>query len=217
MMNWNRKNLYKIKGQGGIYIFRNKIDGKIYIGQTVDFYMRYFTHVTRKNPTIFSKCLWKYGEQQFQFGILEIITDRSRLNKREQYWIEFFKSYKRENGYNQSRYPHPFKRKRFSNEHRQRISSALKGIKRSPDSYKRGALTRVKLGVKCASQRIAQIDINTLQIIEIFDSIKQAADITNTPRRSISYAISTFLDRRYKDRLYPKAGNFYWQLQKPTL
>lgn len=87
----------------GIYKYTNKINGKIYIGQSSDITARKSSH---RNQSLyggkdmncpFHLAINKYGIDNFDFEIIEE-CDKSLLNEREQYWIEYYDSYN--NGYN---------------------------------------------------------------------------------------------------------------------
>lgn len=87
----------------GIYKITNQINGKCYIGQSIDIEKRWKQHISdaknsnRKKCPYFHKALIKYGIENFKFEILEeCLIDK--LNEREIYWIKFYNSY--ENGYN---------------------------------------------------------------------------------------------------------------------
>ena len=85
-------------------MYKNKINGKIYIGQTVNMYLRKRQH---ENPTgqdrthqfnsEFHQDIRKYGIDNFEFSILEECLPEE-LNEREIYWISKYES--TENGYN---------------------------------------------------------------------------------------------------------------------
>ena len=86
----------------GIYKIENLLNGKVYIGQSVDITKRWSTHVAELNNNchhnIHLQNAWnKYGEENFEFSIVEE-CDISQLNQREIYWISKFNSCK--NGYN---------------------------------------------------------------------------------------------------------------------
>ena len=88
----------------GIYKFTNLINNNAYIGQSIDIDRRYKEHINRaKNInseeyySAFHKALRKYGIENFSFEILEECSIKE-LNNREQYWINYFNTYK--NGYN---------------------------------------------------------------------------------------------------------------------
>lgn len=100
-----------------------------------------------------------------------------------------------------------------SEEVKKQRSIQLTGIKRSPESVKKAQITKVKIKAKRAPISIQQIDCSTLEVLAEFDSIKNAADVSSTSRRSISYSLNTFFKRKYKDRILPKAGNYYWKIK----
>ena len=93
--------------QSGIYRIRNIIDDKGYIGSASYFNHRFIGHrtVLRKNKhhSIHLQRAWnKYGEDQFKFEIIEILENPTKelLLQREQYWIDYYKSYDKYFGYN---------------------------------------------------------------------------------------------------------------------
>lgn len=86
----------------GIYCFQNKIDGKCYIGKSINIWDRYKQHINQLNGRYlenkhFINAWHKYGEENFEFSILEE-CDIKDLNAREKYWIAYYDS--RRNGYN---------------------------------------------------------------------------------------------------------------------
>lgn len=89
---------------GTIYKIQNKLNGKIYIGQTImDVRDRWYRHceINRGNPAEcnmpIKKAILKYRKENFDFSIIEQVP-RDLLNEREKYWIAFYKS--NELGYN---------------------------------------------------------------------------------------------------------------------
>ena len=93
-----------------IYKYTNKINNKSYIGQTNNIRLRRKGHrSSSKNPndhqynTPFHMALRKYGEDNFSFEILEEINEelgRDYLNEREKFYIQEYKTYIRDGGYN---------------------------------------------------------------------------------------------------------------------
>lgn len=90
----------------GIYKFENKINGHIYIGQSVNIEQRYKDHINRalkdtsgntEYNSLIHKAIRKYGIKNFNFSIIEECS-KEKLNEREQYWISFYDSFN--NGYN---------------------------------------------------------------------------------------------------------------------
>jgi group I intron endonuclease len=89
----------------GIYKFTNKINGKIYIGQSIDINARKRSHINdayckgKDSNCPFHQAIIKYGEDGFNFEIIEECP-KELLNEREKYWIQYYNSY--HNGYNAS-------------------------------------------------------------------------------------------------------------------
>ena len=83
-----------------IYKYTNKLNGKIYIGQTVRTLEERLKEHMRKNKTIIDKALNKYGIDNFEIEILCKCNDVNELNEKEIYYIKLYNSLI-PNGYNQ--------------------------------------------------------------------------------------------------------------------
>lgn len=87
--------------KGYIYIIRNKINNKVYIGQTTQtINIRFTNHKMASRTgedTKFYRAMRKYGEENFYPEQLEEVEVKD-LNDRERYWIKYYDSYY--NGYN---------------------------------------------------------------------------------------------------------------------
>ena len=124
---------------GYIYSILNKVNGKIYVGQTIQrFNKRKSKHINQlRNQKHYSNHLqnaWnKYGEDAFDFNVIEICSNES-LNSNEEWWIDYFDSENPLRGYNlQSGGKSNFT---VSDETRRKQSEALKGYVHSPESRK---------------------------------------------------------------------------------
>ena len=88
---------------GRIYIIKNTINSKVYIGQTkVSLKLRFQNHLSaaRKGKDyVIGKAIRKYGEENFYIELLEECTIEE-LNEREKYWISYFNSTNNKFGYN---------------------------------------------------------------------------------------------------------------------
>lgn len=90
----------------GIYIIKNKINGKVYIGQSVDIGRRWTRHkMGCTSPTYHEydyplyRAFRKYGIDNFEFVVLEECS-KDLLNEKEKYYIEKYDAL--HNGYNQT-------------------------------------------------------------------------------------------------------------------
>lgn len=90
---------------GRIYIIRNTVNDKVYVGQThVSIKLRFQNHLSaarRGLDYVIGKAIRKYGEDKFYVELLEECLIEE-LNEREQYWISFFKATDNKFGYNMS-------------------------------------------------------------------------------------------------------------------
>lgn len=76
----------------GIYVLRNTVNGKIYVGQSVNILNRWYSH--RKSANAGKKShlydsMRKYGLSAFSIQIMEECTPE-QLDEREAYWMDFF-------------------------------------------------------------------------------------------------------------------------------
>lgn len=76
-----------------IYKITNSVNGRLYIGSTVNYLRRRQTHKSqlRKNKhhsPLLQRSWNKYGEDKFIFEIIEEVDVSNDLLKREQYWID---------------------------------------------------------------------------------------------------------------------------------
>lgn len=84
--------------KGIIYKITNKVNNKVYIGQTrYTLEFRWRQHQHKKDNTYFHNAIHKYGIENFNLEILEE-CDIELLNSREIYYIAKYDSFK--NGYN---------------------------------------------------------------------------------------------------------------------
>lgn len=95
----------------GIYLIRNKINNKVYIGQSSNIKRRMSEHCRSAQPEKYSKkserdsntpihrAMQKYGIDNFEVQILEQCKKKD-LNEREIYWIQIFSAMNSDIGYN---------------------------------------------------------------------------------------------------------------------
>jgi group I intron endonuclease len=84
----------------GIYKITNKINNKVYIGQSINIEKRFFGEKNGRLPNKHLRSSFKkYGLDNFKF---EIIEECNNLDEREQYWIQHYNSSNRECGYNKT-------------------------------------------------------------------------------------------------------------------
>lgn len=76
-----------------IYIIKNDINTKVYIGQALDSKKRFQSHCKKNNDnSLIDKAIQKYGKEHFWFEVLE--SQIENYNEREKYWIRYYNSIK---------------------------------------------------------------------------------------------------------------------------
>jgi len=139
-----------IEVYGIIYKATNKINGKVYIGQTTKpLNVRVSGHKSDafndRNNNHFHKAIKKYGINNFRWEIITQCYSLKELNKKEKLFIKKHKTF--ENGYNLTKggkgivtcygERHPMYNKHLSKEHKQKIGKANKGHKCSEEQKRK--------------------------------------------------------------------------------
>ncbi len=167
-----------------IYKIVNIINNKIYIGSTVNYNTRKYDHIWSLNNgkhrnKILQRSWNKYGKDNFIFEVVETVDNLDELLIREQHYIDLFKSYKRENGYNINsiagsnlgfKMPDEAKEKlriintgkKHSNETRKKISEVQKGKKRK-------FISKLITSQKCRGENNPSSKLNWKAVLEIRD------------------------------------------------
>lgn len=126
----------------GIYKILNLVNGKIYIGQSVDILNRRWPyHIYCLNSgNHYNKHLqyaWvKYGEKNFEFTIVEECSE-DQLDIKEMYYIDLYKSYIPEFGYNKTL---GGEGGRATEETKVKMSESHKGLLGTPESRAKQSL-----------------------------------------------------------------------------
>ena len=87
---------------GYIYKITNKINGKVYIGQTIHTIERRFSRhclLNQNGCVALHNAIIKYGKENFIVELVEEVPVE-KLNEREIYWISYYKSTDKKFGYN---------------------------------------------------------------------------------------------------------------------
>lgn len=132
----------------GIYYIKNKINGKMYIGQSVSISKdRIPAHLSalksgRHFNSHLQKAFIKYGEESFEFGTLEECA-KEDLNEKEVFYINHFSSSNPKKGYNLS----------LGGE------SVMKGRKHDEESKKKMSKSHILLSDNLRREKISSLQI----------------------------------------------------------
>ena len=146
-----------------IYIHTNKINKKVYIGQTK---LKPYSKRWGKNGSYYSGCTYfyaaiqKYGWKNFEHNILEDNLTLTEANEKEKYYIQKYNSTDPNFGYNISKGGYNYI---MSEDTKRKISEVCKGRKKSKQTkQKMSENQHLKRKIKC------------IETQEIFDSITSA-------------------------------------------
>lgn len=128
-----------------IYKASNKINGKIYIGQTCkSLDERFSNHLTNKKSLI-GKALNKYGIESFEISVIDSALTREELYEKEKFWIKELNSLT-PNGYNLTKGGDGVIGYIFSEEVKKKISVRTKEVMSKFSEEKRNLL-RMRKGI----------------------------------------------------------------------
>lgn len=175
---------------GYIYLIRNKINNKLYIGQTIgNVRQRWANHCNPKNRNVVSKAITKYGKINFQISVIEKIFEENRdslfdkLNMLEKSYIQSWNclvpsGYNVEIGGKNAPMPESTKLK---------ISKALKGqpTRKSNLGKKFSEEHKEKMSKSSKWSR----PVMCLENQTVYLSITHAAKELNIPRTSLSQSL----------------------------
>jgi len=150
----------------GIYKIENLINGKCYVGQSVNIKARWTEHridAKGKSKKLYKYPLYqairKYGLDSFDFSVVELVAHADDLTRRELYWYNKLKP-----------------------EYNQMIPESI-----SPSSFQQ--------------RPIYKIDMETLNILDRYDSIQEASRENKMSAGNITMACK---GQR------PRASGYYW-------
>jgi len=216
---------------GFIYKITNKINGKIYIGQTIgSITKRWREHkcesIFCNSPYILHRAIRKYKENNFSIEQLEE-CDNSLLDEREIYYISLFNSYvdnPNSNGYNMTnggrrnpiKIPYEKIYLEWDNGHSIKEIGEITGYNRNTikkilegcpsysimESEKRSHI----LSGKSRSKRIIQLDKN-YQIITVYNSVTEAEKNTGINHSAI-------INVANHKKGHHTAGKYYWEYEE---
>ena len=143
----------------GIYSIRNKANGKLYVGSTVDFASRWANHRCQlrkgSHDNSYLQRAWvKYGEDAFEFAVL-VECPEGGLAVAEARFIQETRAATREHGYNLDTFIQD--RRVVSPETRAKISAACKGRKLSDET--RAKISAAKMGKKHSPEARAAMSL----------------------------------------------------------
>jgi group I intron endonuclease len=146
----------------GIYCFENLVNGKKYIGKSIDIEKRQIVHLSNLRRNLsnnkYLQNSWnKYGENNFKFYILKILPN-NEIDEMEKYYIKKLKS-KYPNGYNMTDGGDGTVGRKMSSETRNKISIGNTGKKYSQELKLK--LSLAHKGIKFTEEHKRKISLSS--------------------------------------------------------
>lgn len=180
--------------QAGIYSITNVKNNKRYIGSSKNIEERWRVHRHRlnknKHHSDHLQKSYNIDSLSFKYEVLELVEDLSQLTAREQYWVNYYQSYKSDYGYNACRTVSPLDperaRERWAKPgERERQSARMKQVCNSKSWKENTREARERL--KSDKDRLAEYakvrlltsphrkKVQRIETDEIFESIAEAS------------------------------------------
>lgn len=182
----------KDKNKSGIYLIRNLINGKVYIGKSRDIDQRIGQHITMLNKKCkthendhFINAWSKYGKLNFAYVVLEYLPlNEELLSKKELEYIDLYNSLDSKKGYNK-RYDSltglivsqetrerlsQSQKKRYLNNPEERLKISINSSNFWKNNPEKKKIMSTKVALKIRKYKIGKFTYDSKQCIEIFNT-----------------------------------------------
>lgn len=183
----------------GIYKWENTVNGKVYIGQSQNIYIRFRDYKKGNFNVHMANAIQQYGLDAFDIEIIERDVPVDKLDEREQFWMDYYQSYNRDFGYNILPSAGSFRGFRHSEETKMRMSlnaighpSAMSGKHHTLETRRKMSESHMNVPTgrpiteeqqrkmqegakKTVWKPVAKIDIKTGETIATYPSLREAA------------------------------------------
>lgn len=146
-------------------MIKNNITNKVYIGSSINIKNRWRSHLSELRRNVhynsYLQRSWnKYGENNFEFKVLEEVTEKDLLLEVERKYVSLYNSDERDSGYNQAKVSTDKTRFTHSEESRIKIGKASK--ERGVSKAALDRLHESQLGEKNNHAKLSEVDVRNI-------------------------------------------------------
>lgn len=200
----------------GIYIITNKENGKVYIGSTNNFGTCWYLHRNSLRKGVhhnqYLQRSWnKYGEDAFEFGVIEYLDDLEQLHLVEQFWMDVYREEGKELYNFGLAVDNPMRGQTHTEETKRKMSEVRKGVPKSEEHRSRISKARMGHAVsEEARRKIGAAKVGNQYALghkrseearrKMSESAKRRAPATEEARRKMSESAKARWARRRNDK-----------------
>jgi group I intron endonuclease len=199
-----------------IYLIKNVVNGKVYIGQTINPKKRWTDHIsdsqnhTKARSYYFQRSIAKHGVENFTHEIIDQCNSQKEADDKEIYWIAFYDSTDREKGMNLTKGGGGTVGKIVSNETREKLSKYHTGKKLSEETRKKlgerrkGKKSNAGCGESNSNAKLKEKDIIEIRTLHSNGlSLRKIAKIYNVHNETINKIVKY---KKWKHVKMPSEG-----------
>jgi len=177
-----------------VYMIFNLINGKIYIGRTENLIERWKEHrkcvrldSKESGRYLIHKAMLKYGEDNFEFRIVQELNSFKEMKEAEIYWISFYQTnaykYGKNAGYNLT---DGSDGEKWSEERRQKLSKSRMGFRHPTETRLKMSRSKAKLTIEQLKQ-IRQLLLDNVSMYEIANQFNITQSVVADMKRGKSH------------------------------
>lgn len=211
------------KNSSGIYKITNTVNGKIYIGKTINFrkrYERYKSAYKRRDVRhinqYFINSIEKYSPEKFTFKVIELCSSEL-LAEKELYWMEFYNSTNPDIGYNlrldssTGMITHEKTREKISKRMKMEFETGIRSRETVSqwaknlweDENKKAQMAR-NVAIASSRYRFYQYDKFTMELVRVWENMLEIMEANPDYHNIAIYSVCNGHKKSYKGYVWKK-------------
>lgn len=200
---------------GVVYLILNTVNGKRYVGQTVQPLEKRFNEHARSKKSLIGKAIRKYGKDKFRYGVIKVCASKEEMDYWEKYFIAALKS-KKPYGYNLTDGGEGTIGLEFTPERRARLAESRRGEKNPGYGKPMPAEQSAKISISNRDESpyknlIAELNANNLSYSALAKILGLSpATVSAKMRGKVKF---TNADKAKLEKFFDKPSEYLLQLE----